>query len=343
MQQDPFNTFYSEIFQKSRCLMLEESLINFLQNNLHLMGYVPRDRSKKMWFKNNKTVVICLVDDISTCSDNNLTSFEWFDSNTVVITDNKIYSPTRYRVLQLPESFFGIYYYQPDNVNFSPEKLINLSVNRIDPLRQSILLELVSHNNINEIFKDLNINFNCFMHEKDSDVESLVNNFKSVGDINQNCQNKYFQELLQHIPINTHNLSVEDAILKSYVNLVIETYSGTDVVAISEKIFRSLVTPVPWTVYSGIHTVAFLKSLGFDVLDDLVDHSYDHYRTGNRIKNFTNATYLISKRLQQCDRQELIVRCNAAAKHNQKLLKNMRRAWPKDFAQWWADNVKYVE
>jgi hypothetical protein len=340
--------YQGEIFRKSRCIELENSLMDFFQKNLTLLNYQPVDRSKKIWKRNNKTVVVCLVDDISTCSDNTLNVSELFDSNTVVITDNKIYSPTQYHVLSLPDSFFGIYYYRPENINFDPVKNINLSVNRLDPLRQLILLELISHNPVDDIFKNLNINFNCFMHNGGnySNAE-LIDNFKSIAKINDLSRYQtHYCQLLDKIPINTHGSTIELAALDAFVNMVIETYCGKNIVAVSEKIFRALVTATPWTVYSGKHTVSFLKSLGFDVLDDLIDHSYSYKEYSLHgdeclIDYVTHSVQSVEK-LKSIPKKQLTERCHVAAINNQNLLASMRQQFPVDFAHWWNNNIQYV-
>lgn len=336
--------YQGEIFAKSQCIELENSLTDFFRHNLQLMNYSPVDLSRNIWRRDNKTVIISLVDDIATNSIDNQNTSELFDSNTVVITDNRIYSPTVYRVLQLPNSFFGFYYYRPENANFSPVKDVNLSINRLDPVRQMILLELIKHNSLDNIFKNLSINFNCFMHQQGLDQQSLIENFESVGKINNIARfQTHYEELLKHIPIKTHNLTVEQAMVGSYVNMVIETYNGNDTVAISEKIFRALATPAPWTVYSGRNTVMFLKSVGFDVLDDIVDHCYDRAPRLHQhlsVSNYVNSTISTAQKLKAMPAEQLNSRVQQAAKHNQQLLKNLRFQWAADFAHWWQHNIE---
>jgi hypothetical protein len=347
MLTDYREIYNGEIFVKSQCIELENSLMDFFQKNLTMLNYSPTDRSKKIWRRGQKTVVICLVDDISSCSENNLNEYELFDSNTVVITDNRVQLPTQYQVLTLPDSFFGIYYYLPENTNFNPNKNINLSVNRLDPTRQLILLELISHNPIDDIFKNLNINFNCFVHNSNYDHGNLINNFKSIAKINDLSKYlSYYDQVIQKVPINTHGSTVEMAMLDAYVNMVIETYSSRNVVALSEKIFRSLVTPTPWTVYAGKHSVLLLKSIGFDVLDDIVDHSYNskdyHANTIERLVDYVNYSVASVDKLKLIPVDQLTERCMTAATHNQTVLQHMRRTWPADFAKWWASNIHYV-
>jgi hypothetical protein len=308
-----------------------------------MLNYQPVDISKKIWQRGNKKVVVCLVDDVITCAQNsNLPAAELFDSDTVVITDNRIYSPTNYQVFELPASFFGIYYYQPANLSFNPEKNINLSVNRLDPIRQLILLELVKHSPVDNMFDNLNINFNCFMHNSGLDSASLLRNFQTVAEINGIDHDVYYQQLKGSVPIKTHNMTVEQSIVASWANMVVETYSGRDIVAISEKIFRHLVTPCVWILYAGVHTVNFLKSQGFDVLEDVVNHNYQCSEQSRHIQ-FVSASLQLCQRLKNIPVDKLTVRVQAAARHNQQHLFKMRQQWPTDFAAWWATVLPYVK
>jgi hypothetical protein len=334
MLQNYQEIYQGEIFVKSQCIELENSLMDFFQRNLLMLNYQPVDLSKKIWRRDNKTVIVCLVDDISTCSDNMLNVSELFDSNTVVITDNKINVDTDYQVLKLPDSFFGIYYYSPENINFAPKKDINLSVNRINPERLSILFELLEYYDLDE----MNINFNCFMHEKKLDQNSLIENFNLNWEYIKSFKySSHYSTLAQAMPINNHNKSLENSSLDSYLNLVPETYINTNIVAISEKIFRSLLTPVPWTVYSSPQTLAFLKSLDFDTMDDIINHG-----THVSVRNYVSNAIKTIEQLKKIDIDKLTNRCLRAAQHNQHLLKTMRQQWPSDFAEWWSSNIKYV-
>ena len=339
--------YQGEIFRKSQCIELENSLMNFFQWNLTMLNYQPVDISKKIWQRGNKKVVVCLVDDVITCAQNsNLPIAELFDSNTVVITDNRIYSPTNYRVIELPASFFGIYYYRPDYLSFDPVKDINLSVNRLDPVRQLILLRLVKHNPVDNIFDNLNINFNCFMHNSGLDSDSLLTNFQAVAEMNGIEKDPYCQQLTNLVPIKTHDLSVEQAMVSSYVNMIAETYSGNDVVALSEKTFRALVTPSPWTLFSGRNSTAFLKSIGFDVLSDMVDHQYDYTKKTQysaAVTKYIRSTKHTVEQLKTVSINQLTDRVQKAANHNQELLKKMRNNWPVDFAHWWTNNIQWIQ
>jgi hypothetical protein len=66
MLQNYQEIYQGEIFRKSHCIELENSLMDFFQKSLTMLNYLPIDLSKKIWRRNNKTVIICLADDVIT-------------------------------------------------------------------------------------------------------------------------------------------------------------------------------------------------------------------------------------------------------------------------------------
>jgi hypothetical protein len=349
MITDYREVYQGEIFCKSQCIDLENSLMDFFRRNLSMLGYESIAPSGKIWQRNNKKVVICLVDDVTSCADSDEPpTAKLFDRDTIVVTDNQIYSPTEYQVLSLPKSFFGIYYYSPEITKYHPKKRFNLSINRIDTVRTSIFLELAKRSKENEvIFANDNVNFNCYYYNKDSHVFNTL--YEALPPELQEYYYQEYQQLKEHTPYRNHELTVEQAMLSASMNLIIETYSGKDSIAFSEKTFRALVTPAPWTVYAARNSVAYLKSLGFDVLDDLVDHSYNYdiYEIisgvpGSRIVEYIWESIINANCIDEKDPTTLNERLLTAACHNQQLLKNMRQQWPVDFASWWSNNLKHV-
>lgn len=353
MTTDLYHHIYNgEIFQKTCCIEQENNLVDFFRNTLTNLGYHSVDSSRKVWQRGDRTVVVCLVDDVSTCSESvvSLTPYQ-FDASTVVITDNRINCPTQYRVLQLPSSFFGIYSYTPELSEWTPEKRFGLSVNRIDQKRLLLLLELafymprVSDDKILADFEYDNVNFNCWSWTGDNTTadglrDNFVRLYAELPDDQQEHYRDFYNELLKKMPIKNYIDSPELIMTKNWLNLIVETYSGPETVALSEKIFRALVTPAPWAALSGRYSVAYLTELGFDVLDDLVDHRYDYCETSsteivdNKIVDIMNVAKDTVARLQQQDLAKLQARCKQAAQHNQALLATMKQQWPRDFAAW---------
>jgi len=60
---------------------------------------------------------------------------------------------------------------------------------------------------------------------------------------------------------------------------MIET--GTNKIFITEKTFRSFLIGMIPVVYGAVGTIQTLRDIGYDVFDDIIDHSYDqieHYQ-----------------------------------------------------------------
>ena len=354
MTVDKYHAIYqNEVFAKSQCIWHENTLLDFFRSNLIALGYTTVDPSNKVWQRGNQTVVVCLVDDFSTCSTNYSTPLPYlFDKNTVVITDNRVNIPTQYQVCQLPASFFGIYAHVPTLTDWSPDRRFNFSVNRIDTKRLLLFLELQLRaiDQPNSHTLDY-VNFNCWVWNGDnlSDI-GLQSNFKQQYQQLEPQFHEVYDSTYQHLsskmPFRNHQLEHEQAHLKAYLNVVMETYSSDTTIALSEKTFRALCLPVPWMLYCGRHTVAYLNSLGFDVLHDVVEHKYDSMietktaAYGDKMVDFlfegVDTVYKMQNQLPKN-------RANQASKTNQQRLATMKKAWPADFAKWWPQVVEQIK
>ena len=346
---DPYHHIYDgEIHQKSRCIWHENTLMDFLRSNLMLRGYQAEDATNKVWRREQKRVVICLVDDFTTCSGirDPYVPALW-DRHTTVLTDNSVTCPTQYQVKKLPESFFGIYAYDPEPRAWQPDRRFNFSVNRIDSRRMALLLEYRKRLPW-ELDRDAMdyVNFNCWRwHGDNSSPEGFRQNFEVeydaldqvVKDVHQITKDTDIPEM----PWRNHDLDLEHSMHRAWLNMVVETYSGEAVIALSEKTFRALATPVPWQIYSGRYSVAYLEQLGFDCVTDLVDHGYDsipELKTmdyGDKLVEWWWAGSNNHANLLQQDFAVIQARCQQAAKHNLDRLKEMQQDWPQDLAAWW--------
>jgi hypothetical protein len=199
-------------------------------------------------------------------------------------------------------------------------------------------------NTLTEFVNDY-INFNCWSWDGDNtSVEGLRHNFAQqydrLEDVFKGVYQPVYEQLISAMPLRNHALGQEQVHVSAWINLVMETYSSDTVVALSEKIFRALVTPAPWLVYSGKYTVSYLEKLGFDVYSDLIDHRYDRIienktaAYGDKMVEYIFVGSEKAHEFSQCNFEDLKARCQQAAQHNQERLQQMREAWPSDFAAW---------
>lgn len=334
-----------EIFEKSLCMQHEQTIANFFSSMLSNLGYTTQDPARRRWQRGNKTVIVCLADDFNICgADFSKPPGAWYDPDTVIITDNHVTFYSQYTVLQLPESYFGVFNYQPQDQNYRPGRRFNFSVNRLDAQRELILCELVKQSQgLNQILQNDYINFNAWDAQgSNNSLTDIKYNFSKYWATLTELDNSYttiMHDVVEHLPIRNHDMTVEQSHVQAWLVPVIETYSGNHTMAFSEKIFRALVTPVPWTLYSATGAVEYLKSLNFDVLEDLVGHHYNQLEQDSpyglkKIKAFVEHSIHTVQQLKIKDFQQVKQRCFQAARHNQQVLHKLQQQWPVDFSTW---------
>lgn len=326
----------------------EQEIANWVINRLIELGYTTQDPSRRVWIRQQKTVIVCLADDFVVCGANrHKTAARWFDSNTIVVTDNYMPHPTDYQILTFPSSYFGVFSYVPELQTFNPTRRFGLSINRMDTQRILVLLELVAAaGGVTQLLKHDWVNFNGFDPEvANQTIVGTTSNFCKYLDQISQCigdrYSNYIPEIIPALPIRNHNFSIEQAHTSSYLNLIIETYAGNNTIAFSEKIFRALVTPAPWMVFSACNAVHYLKTLGFDIADDLIDHSYDSvsqiYPGIDKICNFIKVANKNYQHLVSMELPSIANRFQQAATHNQQLLAKFQKQWPADFEKFLLD------
>ena len=344
-----FESFYDihlgEIYKKSQCIEHEYAVVNVLSSMLTHLGYQKCLENPRAWKKNHRTVIVCLSDDFSVIKSNPAAAPEqWFDSHTIIITDNHMPWPTDYEICVLPLSYFGVFNYTPTEQHYNPTHRFHLSINRLDTQRLLFLLEFTKQaNGIQPVIETDLINFNARATGAEKTPQAAKNSVSQCWAQLQTAHadlSTWYEQILPHMPLRNHKVTVEQAHISAYLNLVIETYAGDASIAFSEKIFRALVTPAPWQVFSAKNAVQRLRTLGFDVLDHIVDHSYDTEQQNNsvnghkKMQNFVNNAIQNYNNIKQLNHNMLIEQCQTAADHNQQLLAKMQRQWPEDFANW---------
>ncbi len=362
MFSDPFyQTQAGEVFVQTQCMQHEHATHDFLASMLTNLGYCQTGEFNRRWQRVQtrdfcvlqQHAIVIFADSFGLFGNIAVEPAQWFDKNTVVITDNYALFEPQYKLFQTPSSYFGIFSYSPKNQNFNPRRRFGLSINRFDSQRQMMLLELVRQSGgVDAVLEKDYINFNVWDPAgANNTVRDVQTTFAKSWDFLKNlvpCYQQYYEQTIPQLPIRNHALTIEQTSVSAFLTLVVETYADSAVVALSEKIFRALVTPAPWIVYAAPGTVNYLRSLGFDVLDDIVDHSYDTM-VGHLEKLNSNIVGYITSGLDNYENLRklpiniLIARCEKAAQHNQDVLKRMKQQWPADFAAWLPGVIAHLQ
>ena len=142
--------------------------------------------------------------------------------------------------------------------------------------------------------------------------------------------------LKPQVPVKNYTIPHEAIYSRGYVNIECETYSGDNSAAFSEKIFRLLTAPVPWTCYAGRYGIAYLESLGFDCASDLINHNhYDQLKeVESKMGIFVWKSHQAVKEIRSADFDTVSTRLQQAATYNRELLNLYQRRWSQEFAQW---------
>jgi hypothetical protein len=327
----------NEIWQASQCLEREETAVGAIYTRLAELGYQTKNiisHTRSIWQRGSQTVAVSLVDDVWNCAlDRSQDTPYLFDADTTVITDNWINTPTLYTVARVPNSFYGIYSYQPVDQTWSPDRDYTFAVNRVDLKRMQILVNLYRYVGLYRGY----VNFNC-AGDRNTDPKQ---NFRDQFTYATDKELLFFAQLIEMMPLKNYDIDHDQTYTRSWLNIAVETYSSDNVISLSEKIFRCLVTPVPWVAYCSRYTIAKLRCLGFDVLSDIVDHNYDHVvEAQHKTATFVNTAHTTIDSLKQHNWSQLTARCQAAATHNQQQLAKMKSAWSTDFDVWLTNTIK---
>lgn len=229
-------------------------------------------------------------------------------------TDNQFRVSVNYN--NLAPEFWHIYRCPPILDNIYPNKHFNVMMNRISGERLILLYMLKEA----KLFEKGLIGFNCLYHDVDPDQLQRQANFSQV---HEGCGwhqwNDLHEELLPKMPLLL-DMDPDTAAMRSDITLVVESYVSDTVIAFSEKIFRALQTPRPWILFCSPGSVAVLRNAGFDVMDDIVDHSYDDIVD---VEHRLQAIILELKRLKYFN----LPRYQKAVEHNQQLLNQFEDQW----------------
>lgn len=112
---------------------------------------------------------------------------------------------------------------------------------------------------------------------KEQQVEDIINNIVLTADE---------KEQLAQLPswISTHEVKQSGndrtnnhfAFTRACVNIVTETQSRIDTPSITEKTLKPIISNQFFILIGQPGCIRFLRQIGFDVFDDVIDHSYDN-------------------------------------------------------------------
>ena len=261
---------------------------------------------------------------------------EFINQDTQVCLTNSLVKPgvidTAYYE-SLPPSWYGSYAGEIPVVDTQPTKAYNCFINRVDPIRQSWFYLLSRQG----IFNQGYISFNLFQTAKAQEMHGYTT-AQEIYEVNFNkCLHNFEVEhlaLKSLIPYKNFNpeIQISEVIMDTKFSLVLETgyTSNGGVITFSEKIFRCLKLPRPWIAYTMPGAIAYLKQLGFDVVDDLVDHSYDNIE-----HDIERQTAVLNLAVEMCNfnlSDKNLQRLKEAVKHNCKLLDTLNQTVLNDIA-----------
>jgi hypothetical protein len=248
------------------------------------------------------------------------------NNSTVLITDNKITVPTsaNQTVLDISPEFYGIHYmpFKLENLPV-PERAYNCLINRICPVRQSWFYKLFDLG-LDKGFVSFNIDYR---EAPSLTYADKLNLFDQLHYKNNTLFQQQYEKTRLIVPYCNFKQTgdIENIVSKSIISLVIETYfADSRAIALSEKTFRALQLPRPFLLFAPKGTIQYLKNIGFKIIEDIVDHSYDNEENWvvrqtmilDQLEQFTNnADYTIP--------QEWL----DLAYHNQKIMHSWNLNW----------------
>jgi len=298
--------YADQIWHKSKCIEQEKSAHQVLYNAIT---------------QTKRNVYVGLVDQISPESEN----------YQVIVTDNILKNKSDYHALW-PE-YWGTFSYNPEYQNTIPSKLFTCLIIRTCPVRQSWFYQLVRRNLINDGWVSFLLDYSYKKKYAPAeippglDIENTQEMYQWM--FTQGCEIflEEHEKMKFHVPFKNFNRCIDDVLLDAKVNIVLETYfHNENIIAFSEKIFRALQLPRPFFLYCAPGAVKILRDCGFDVYDDVINHSYD-----NEVNQIQRQVKILDE-LENCKKivynQLLLENFEKRAHHNRQLLSNFKLQWP---------------
>lgn len=245
-------------------------------------------------------------------------------TNSLILSDISNHK----NIKKIPDTFYGVYYnaYLTSTVN-QPKKQFNCFMNRMDPIRQSWLYQLVRRKIFDQGYVSFNLDISRMPWYTGWDPYDA---FQDQFDHHLKIFQKEHDIIKSKVPYRNFDPDADiiDIVLDSKITVILETYfDNNDIITYSEKTFRALQLPRPWLLFAQKNAVANLRHMGFDVLDDIINHSL-----------YDEIDFVIERQVKILDILQEIMekdfdhdRLKHAATTNQTLLKNFSNQWFEDF------------
>jgi len=248
-----------------------------------------------------------------------------------IVSDNIPLRPVAGHDISLYPEHMYVYRCDIDYQDRKPAYLFNCFMNRISGDRSIVFYELVRRKLLDQGL----VSFNCFRpgDNRNLDVDPVDHSkknydwqYESADLVRYQVEHEQGRGLVPYNNIEPAGLDLEQAIIDSRLTVILETYISDDHIVFSEKIFRNLQMPRPWMLYSSPGAIAYLRSQGFDLLDDYVNHDYDLIQD-----HFTRLLKMVDQ-LEQFQTvqytQSDYARFQQSAQHNRDRLASFEQQWP---------------
>ena len=220
--------------------------------------------------------------------------------------------------IPLYPEYWGTYSYQSEYIDRAPTRLFNCFMNRVCTTRQSWFYQFVRRN----LLHFGNVSFLLDSRNLPRGKELYEANY-----IGYEIFEVEHELMRDRVPFVNFDGDLDQAVIDSQFSVVIETYfDWPNTIAFSEKVFRALQLPRPILLYSMPGSIKTLRGYGFELFDDIVDHSYD--REPDQIKRQVMILDQLCAWKDRVFTTQHLLDFNQRIKHNRDLLKNFRSNWP---------------
>jgi hypothetical protein len=308
----------------------ESGFKNFLPCEKYIAQNIIQANKKIKLIDSNKTIIMCNIDACDPYTYQN-------QNNKILITNNWI-SPSSLNSKyyeQFASSLYGMYAGDVSIEDIVPTQNFNCFINRMDPIRQSWLYQLIRRDIFNQGYVSFNMDISRHILFKQCDAtatpaEVFEDQFHQKLSIFE-FEHNYIKDQVPYCNFDP-GTELNQIIMQTKFSIVLETYADrNEIITFSEKIFRCLKLPRPWIMFAMKDAVKYLRNLGFDVLDDIVDHSYDSIEF-----DIDRQTKMLDIAQELCKIEftnAIINRMKTAAEHNQQLLSKFYSTFKNDISQ----------